>query len=362
MRVRGAAFLLLALVMLGACQTAPAPEPFPSPPATDELGPEEQRVWEAARRTAETLERVGSVLPDPELERYATEILDAVYPELAGSFRARVLAQPVVNAIALADGSIYLFTGIVARLENEAQLASVLAHEGAHFAYRHSYADRTRAHYSLIDSALRRSRDQELEADRIGLERMAAAGYAPAEAVRALEHLVEIESVYGTEVRSSQATHPGGARRVAEMAALVAEFAPGGRIGREEYLRRTARTRLDAVEEALARCDHRLVLLALEDGGAADGYPAYVDYYLGQAYRLRDDEGDTERAEAAYLRAIERAPSFAPAHRALGRHYLKGSRPEPAARHLERYLELAPDATDRAFVEADLERVWGEPR
>ncbi len=355
--------LALAVIAAGfvACHTAAEPAPFELSPALDELDPAERRVWSSARRTAQMIERIGGVLPDPELEAYATDILTALFPEFAGALRVRVLAQPVVNAITLADGSIYLFTGVVARMENEAQLAAVLAHEGVHFTHRHAYGDRAHARAPLTDSTRRRGRDQEREADRLGLERLVAAGYAPGEAVRALEHLVEIEELYGAEFQGSQATHPASVRRVEDLAALAALHAQEGRTAEAEYLRRTARARVAGIEEGLARFDHRFVLLELEDGVAANAYPRHVDYFLGEAYRLRGEEGDEALAEAAYLRAVERSPAFPRAHRALGRHYLKRGRPELAARHLRRYLALAPDALDRAFVEANLEGIEGGP-
>src|ERR1700693_3039664 len=53
----------------------------------------------------------------------------------------RVLSDPVPNAFALPNGSIYVNTGLLALLENEAQLASVLAHEETHVLHRHSYLE-----------------------------------------------------------------------------------------------------------------------------------------------------------------------------------------------------------------------------
>jgi predicted Zn-dependent protease len=337
-----------------ACQAPPAPAPFPTRPEPDQLEPEEQRVWDAATRAAVAIERSCGVVDAPELEAYATGILDRLFPDLAGAFRVRVLSQPSVNAVTLADGSIYLFTGIVARLENEAQFAAVLAHEGVHFARRHTYADRMGERRSAFDSAFRRSREQELEADRVGAEQLAAAGYDVSEAVRALEHLEQIEQLFELELRSSTATHPDGARRVAELADYATGFPVGGRVEREAYLEHTARVRRVAIEESLARFDHRLVLLVLETGDVDDAFPEHVDYYRGEAFRMRGEDGDADRAEAAYRRALERAPSFAPSYRALGQLHVKRADTESGARYLRRYLELAPEARDAGFVRAEL--------
>jgi len=89
----------------------------------------------------------------------------------------------------------------------------------------------------------------------------------------------------------------------------------------------------------------------LEDPEDLAELPAHAQYYLGEAYRLRAGEGDALRSEQAYLRAISVAPDFAPSYRALGVHYLKSGGYSEASRQLSRYLELAPDARDRAYVE-----------
>ncbi len=52
--------------------------------------------------------------------------------------KVKVVKDPFLNAFALPDGSIYFHTGLLARMENEAQLATVLGHEIAHFINRDS--------------------------------------------------------------------------------------------------------------------------------------------------------------------------------------------------------------------------------
>ena len=111
-----------------------------------------------------------------------------------------VLNSPVVNAFALPGGYVYVSRGLVALAENEAQLASVLAHEIAHVTARHSaqrYGSQQLAGIaSVLSGALlgrpagqataalsqvaiaSYSRDQELEADTLGIRYLSRAGYA----------------------------------------------------------------------------------------------------------------------------------------------------------------------------------------
>jgi predicted Zn-dependent protease len=86
----------------------------------------------------------GWVYDDPETTRYVERVGHAVVPPNTPEnvkWRFRVLRDPVPNAFALANGSIYINTGLLSRLENEAQLAGVLAHEVTHVFNRHSYLE-----------------------------------------------------------------------------------------------------------------------------------------------------------------------------------------------------------------------------
>jgi predicted Zn-dependent protease len=89
------------------------------------------------------LEKKGLVFHDPGVENYVAEIgkkLLVDQPPLENvEFRFRVLRDPMVNSFAFPNGSIYVTTGLLGVLENEAQLASVLGHEATHVINRHTY-------------------------------------------------------------------------------------------------------------------------------------------------------------------------------------------------------------------------------
>src|SRR4051794_38754124 len=88
------------------------------------------------------LERQGMVLHDSAFDGYLTEVGLSMLP--AGSapervkFQFHVVRDPMANAFALPNGSIYVNSGLISLLENEDQLASVLAHEITHVTDRHA--------------------------------------------------------------------------------------------------------------------------------------------------------------------------------------------------------------------------------
>ena len=95
-----------------------------------------------------------------------------------------------------------------------------------------------------MGSSVRYGRQQEEQADEVGLEVLAAAGYAPIEAVRALQHLVEIEALYGGQFEDPS-SHPEAERRVSVMARRASRLGGGGRIEAETYLHAYCHVRED---------------------------------------------------------------------------------------------------------------------
>lgn len=107
------------------------------------FGKEDLKLLEQADLLDAKLAKEGLVYGDKELGAYVTRIGESLLPPGPPlervQWRFRVLRDPLANAFALPNGSIYVHSGLLALLENESQLASVLAHEIAHVRDRHSY-------------------------------------------------------------------------------------------------------------------------------------------------------------------------------------------------------------------------------
>lgn len=334
-----------------------------------ELAPGEKNLWQEADEFDRALARAGKVNTDPALTAYLQGIMDRLYPEFGGRLKVRPLNAQHINAFALPNGSIYVNAGLIARFENEAQLATVLAHEGAHFTHRHSLQQaarvRSAAAFALVvamlgvplvgdivalSSMFGYSREHEREADVIGYQRLVAAGYSARESLRTFEHLQAEIKAADIKEPFFFASHPKLQERIDSFSELVKE-AGNGEIGRERFLEATAGLRLASLEADLAAYRYRQIILVLSNPEQRREYPPEAAYYLGEAYRLRNDAGDTDAAEREFNAAIEAAPTFAPSHRALGLLIYKRGDLARAAPLLRRYLDLAPGATDRAYVE-----------
>ncbi len=155
------------------------------------------------RETDVEIIRQYGLYEDPQLSAYLNEIGQRIAkvshrPQL--NYQFKIIDASVVNAFAVPGGYLYFSRGILAALNNEAELAGVVGHEIGHIAARHSAQQYSKAQLAqiglglgsiLIDSPLligvaqfgvgmlflRFSRDHEREADRLGVEYASKAGY-----------------------------------------------------------------------------------------------------------------------------------------------------------------------------------------
>ncbi|MFN3715623.1 MAG: M48 family metalloprotease [Thiobacillus sp.] len=371
MRIRIVGLLLVLALPAGAGELVP----WTHAVTADELDSRERSLWQEADEFDRALARAGRVNSDPVLTAYLQGIMDRLYPEFSGRLKVRLLNAQHINAFALPNGSVYVNAGLVARFRNEAQLATVLAHEGAHFTHRHSLqqAERVRNAAAFarvagmlgvplvgdllaLSSMFGFSREHEREADQTGYQRLVAAGYAPRESVKTFEHLQAEIRAAGIKEPFFFSSHPKLQERIDNFTEL-SQNAASGETGYERFVETTAALRLASLERDLAAYRYKQVILMLTTPEARREYPPEAAYYLGEAYRLRNDAGDAERAEAEFRRALDTAPRFAPTHRALGYLYFKRGDRAAAAPLLRRYLELAPEAADRDHIAATLKEI-----
>ena len=206
---------LLAIALLTACETTPI-TPMHGYEDTQSLTPEESRLWYSAAELDQQLEKSGSLYKDEDLRAYIEAVMHKLYPEYDDAIMVHIVDSPSLNAFALPNGSIYINTGMLSRLENEAQVATVLAHEGVHFTNKHSWKQRRNVKNSTafstgfgmvvgipgigdlisLSSIYGYSKDLEREADAEGFKRLQAAGYDVRQAPVTFEFLLaEVEAL-----------------------------------------------------------------------------------------------------------------------------------------------------------------------
>ncbi len=336
------------LVLLGTltalCATACAPTGYPlraSQPCLEQVAARLPLRVEAEKAA---IEKSGMIYTDHQLESYLFEIADKLHRDrhTASGLRIRLIRDPSLNAFAFPDGTIYIHTGILARLDNEAQLAALLAHEMIHCLHGHS-----------LRAGPGRIRTLEMEADLAGLELMAKAGYDTVEALRLFEHLADELETEGLVEPVFCRTHPTVRKRIESCKRLRRLSPPSnGRrfLNEVAYLEKTRRLILDTAELDLKAGRYERARKGAEKYLTIEATDARAFFLLGEIFRQRGEFGDHERAKAFYRRAIALNPVDPDVHRSLGMLYFKEGAWQLARKSFESCLTLGPNASDRAYI------------
>jgi predicted Zn-dependent protease len=217
----------------------------------------------------EILRQFG-VVEDESLQEYFRQMglamaKESHRPDLPWTFT--ILDSPVINAFAVPGGHIYLTRGILAYMNNEAELAGVTGHEIGHVTARHSVTQMSQqqlfglglglgsvfsptfrqlsqaAEMGLGLLFLKYSRDHERQADEIGIQYMSQGGYDPEQMSRFFEVFVQMDERRDQAIPNWLSTHPAPPDRIeatAEMARQVKNSNPevSYSVGANEFLRR----------------------------------------------------------------------------------------------------------------------------
>jgi predicted Zn-dependent protease len=279
---------------------------------------------------------------------------------------------------------IYVHSGLLARMDNEAQLAVLLGHEMTHCTRQHALnafrrlKNQTPASpshvyqedgsgnnrvglLSILGSAgamaaiTGYTRELEAEADDAGLRLVVKAGYDPREGTRLFDHLKDEIEIHNLKEPFLFETHPKIKERI-ENCRRFLETYDGQQGSRIE----TARVFLEKMNPLILEN----ALLDLKTGRyrmAEKGLQKYLTfkaedarayYWLGETFRQQENQ---ERAKAYFDRSIEINPAYPDPYKAIGMIYYKSGERGRAKGYFETCLALSPTLPDRSYIEGYLE-------
>jgi len=183
---------------------------------------------ELGRSMAKEVEQQNRLITDPVITEYVNRLGEKLVrnSDAKMRFTIRVIASDEINAFALPGGYLFVNAGLILAVENESQLAGLMAHEIAHVAARHATRKEKRTQvwrYASLPLACvggpaaiilqaavltKFSRDMEREADLLGLQYEYAAGYDPQAFVEFFEKLRGDEKQKETLLAKAFLTHP----------------------------------------------------------------------------------------------------------------------------------------------------------
>lgn len=382
---------LFVLAVCTACTTPATREDFPdtAPGYRPAANTDEGGLWMEMDQAEKDLSTSGLLVRDPALNAYVKGVVCRVAGPRCADLRVYILRIPQFNASMAPNGYMQVWTGLLLRADNEAQLAYVISHEMGHYLRRHSlqmWRDTLEkstlftffdllsaavggipgyvhdlAQLSTIGSILKFSRDSEREADDLGFELSSAAGYDPREASRLWKDLLkESKADDDEEPWEFFSTHPPTKERIENLTRLAERSAVPANAasrGEERYAKAVAPWRSMLLHDELQQRRFGRTQVLLERLIASGRGLGELYYYQGEMYRLRHKKGDWEKAKQAYQQALGYADAPAETHRELGVLYMRSGDAQQARTAFERYLRFKPGADDAAMIQSYLNQL-----
>ena len=356
------------------------------PTDKDEMG-----LWQQMERVEEEVAGSNLLINDPELNLYLKNLIASVGGPAAKDFRIYLAHIPEFNAVMFPTGFAVIFSGLLLRMRNEAQLAGVIAHESGHFLRRHmirSWRDMRRksdifaigamvagvagagvgvytgdfvrlAQLGTLLSLFHYNREMEAEADAMGALLIEQAGYPPVEMADIWQQLINEEAASARYRRKRRdrgyslfASHPAPETRMADLRADASDVTVPGKAydnHRARYLEKIAAIRPMMLDDQVKLNDPGASQYLIETL-AQDGWNGLLRYNEGEVWRLRNRHGDDVRAAQSYAAAVVYPDAPADAWRWHGITLMKSGRMDEAKQAFARYLAMKPDAPDAAWV------------
>ncbi|MGQ0577666.1 MAG: M48 family metalloprotease [Betaproteobacteria bacterium] len=367
--------------------------PFGAAGTAPQTEKDEEQLWQTAGQLEQRIDNSGARYKDPELDAYLTAIAKKLLPpdaQVPGDGpRVKVIQNPLLNAFALPNGAIYVHTGILARMDNEAQLSALLGHELIHFTHRHAVKQTRGAQNEItfvriiqimlpgmegvtgplgslwtLTSTSGYSRELETEADEQGLRAMVAAGYDPKHAPVLIEHLRQDLGEKKVEERFFFGTHPRLDERMNNFRRLLdTQYAAQARdvariTNAENFLGRTDQLLLDNAVLDINLGRLKTARVAIEKHLKRHPRTARAHFLMGEVHRRTGpEELHVQSAIAAYQEAARHDPTYAGPRRELGFLYRARGANDQARIEFEQYLILSPQATDALIVQGYLKEL-----
>ncbi len=368
--------ILAALTMPVAVPAAPVvPDVTPGYQPQDQ---DERGLWMQMEEQERELKTSKFIMRDPALNAYVRDVFCRTVGETeCKDVRIYMMRTPYFNASMAPNGMMQVWSGLLLRTRDEAQLAAILGHEYAHYQKRHSLqlfhnAKKKLAtgnwlgmiiplvQLAMVASIFENSREMEAEADSGSVQMMAKAGYDPMAASRVWEQLrAEMDATAVARNRKSRkdknggmfATHPPTLDRMNDLKAQAAKLAPAG----------LPATHREAFRKAMAPYWALIVddQIKLNDFGATDflitnlasgGWTPELHYARGEMYRSRGTPEDMKQAVGFYQKAVADPAAPVEAWRGLGLAQLRNGQTAEGQGSLKTYLAKNPQASDRAMM------------
>jgi predicted Zn-dependent protease len=357
------------------------------PQETPSIETIEAGLWMQMNNYEEKLKTSGSRVKDKNLEKYLKNILCNLTPDYCKDIRVYIQDMPYFNAFMAPNGMMVVWTGLLLRAQNEAQVAAVIGHEAGHYIKRHSLKawldakSRTDLMALLaiglsvggvpsggdifnltqlfqVGFMAKHSRDNEREADKIGLDFLIKAEYDPKEAPKIWENIIkEMELGEVKKPLAFLASHPAPEERIENLKKQTQKYEKiENKKNKEKLKKRTSSYLKKWIKDEIRlknKVEQTEFILDLVYEDSENEY--LLKFYKGEIYRLRTDvENNYQKATDLYKESIKLKEDFPDAYRELGLLQFKTGKDNEAKKNLQNYLKHAKNPKDKSIIESYL--------
>jgi len=346
---------------------------FLLPPPSSALTLQEER--ELGEKVLQEVQRRWQFVKEPSVNNYVNRIgkriIQSIDPQ-PFEYRFFVLNTTDVNAFAVPGGFVFINSGLILLVENEDELASVVCHEIGHVAARHIAKRSEKAQKISLASLgamlaaillggqaagaittttmaatqtamLKYSREDEEEADYLGLKFMMRAGYDTRSMVTMLKKFRRISGPASSDPPAYLLTHPGVEDRTADLEIQMARYPQEKVVPQSAGDLHRIQTKLVAEEKDITRSATYFENYLKRKPDDPEGY-----FGLGLSQKRM---GALDRAIENFSKAASLSPDDGEIYRELGTAYLLKAKIPEAQNNLERARSLSPnDATTYFFL------------
>lgn len=367
----------------------PAYTPAYEPTTVDERG-----LWMEADERERMLRDSPLRINDGKLEPYLYQVLcRTVGSDRCKGVRIYAMEIPAFNATMRANGAMEIWSGLLLRVRDEAELASIIGHEFAHFELRHGLAGfkarrsardviawigvlgAVAANYgystgggnlqiSLLGSVYKFNRDQETQADLLGVRYVAAAGY-PAHAASEVWQSIMAEADASAAGRKQKArhqysagffdTHPTPTTRASYLAKEALRIGPSGDAREASYNEAMAPYLSRFLDAQIKLNDFGGTTYLLDNLAARRAAAPELLFARAELYRARGYPRDLQTASDLYRQAAAAGYTAPELRRNLGLALLRNGESVEGRKALQEYLQLKPDASDAKAIASLIE-------
>jgi predicted Zn-dependent protease len=346
---------------------------------------DERGIWMLADEDEREVRDSKFLIHDAALETYVREVLcRTVGQDRCLGVRVYIERVPAFNANMAPNGKMVVWSGLLLRVRNEAELAAVLGHEFAHFEERHSllaykqrrlasdvimwasflgntgYLGNTRSliQSTALGSVFQYSRAQETSADLKAFSYLAASGYRTGAFADIWARIMdEADATAAGRKRRSQrydqvaffSSHPTSLDRATYLRALAVQAGDQGEVDDVRFHAAMAAWLPQFLDDQLKLNDFGGTEYLLGQLAGSDWTPALL-YARGELYRMRGNPRDLVAAAQFYRDALAKGATDPAIYRNLGTTLLRNGDAAGGRQALADYLRLQPDASDKAMI------------